>query len=107
MNVLELEGSRTRLLENSIATCLYMCILLLVCSLCLLLLVYLERVRRICKCVCLRLSHADVVGGLLGSCSMHLPVLVYLCNKLVIVVTIAFVYCFPVNVISSYRVTLF
>ena len=40
-------------------------------------------------------SHADVVGGLLGTSSPHLSVqlLVYLCIKLIIVVGIAFVYC--------------
>ena len=39
------------------------------------------------------LTSVDVVGGLLVTSSRHLSVLVYLCNKLVIVVAIAFVYC--------------
>ena len=38
-------------------------------------------------------SHADVVGGLLVTSAPHLSVLVYLCNKLVIVVAMVFVYC--------------
>ena len=46
-------------------------------------------------CVRLRLSHADVVGGLHVKSAWHLPV--YLCNNLDIVVTIASVYCFHVK----------
>ena len=40
-------------------------------------------------------SYDDIVGGLLVTSSSHLSVLllVYLCNKLVIVVAIAFLYC--------------
>ena len=51
-------------------------------------------------------SHADVVGGILVISSLHLSMLVYLCNKLVIVVAIAFVYYFHVNDIRSIRVTI-
>ena len=83
-----------------------MCILTLVWPLCLLLLVYLDRVRCICKCVRLRLSHANVVGGLLVISSLHLSVLVTLCKKHVIVVAIGFVYCFHMNDIRSFRVTI-
>ena len=36
-------------------------------------------------------SHAVVVGGLLVTSAPHLSV--YLCNKLVIVIAMAFVYC--------------
>ena len=60
---------------------------------CLLLLVYLDDVRCICFCVRLCLSHADVVDDLLVTSLRHISVLVYLCNKLVIVLDIAFVYC--------------
>ena len=67
------------------------------------------------------LSFMLVVIGLLGSCSMHLQMcsftlisswcccylLVYFCNKLSIVVALAFVYCFHVNDIRSFCVTIF
>ena len=54
----------------------------------------------------LRLSYADVVNGLLLISSLHLSVLVYLCNKLVLVVALAFVYFFHVNDISLFCVTI-
>ena len=42
----------------------------------------------------LRLSHATtIVGGFLVTNLRHSSVLVYLCNKLLIAVAIAFVYC--------------
>ena len=44
-NVLKVEDSWSRLLENSIAKKLCMCILILVCHACMLLLVYLEGLR--------------------------------------------------------------
>ena len=68
---------------------LYVCILALVCPSCLLLLAYLDHVRCIYKCVRLRSSYADVVGGLLVISSLHFSELVYFCYKLVIVVAIA------------------
>ena len=39
------------------------------------------------------LTPVDVIGSLLRKSSRHLPMLVYLCNKSVLVVTIAFDYC--------------
>ena len=39
------------------------------------------------------LTLVDVIGGLPVTSSRHLFVLVYLCNKFIIVVVIAVVYC--------------
>ena len=72
---------------------LYMCILKHGSPWYLLLLVDLEAVRRICYCIHLRLPHDDVVVGLLVTSSRNLSVLVYLCNKHVIVIATDFVYC--------------
>ena len=40
------------------------------------------------------LASVDVVGGLLITMSRHLTVLGYLCNKLIVIAAVAFVYCF-------------
>ena len=64
-----------------------MCILIHVFPSCLLLLV------QVFDVYVFTLTLVDVVGGLHVTISRHLFVLVYLCNKLIIVVAIAFVYC--------------
>ena len=72
---------------------IYMCILIHVFPSWLLLMVYLEMFDVFVSVYALHLSHADVAVGLLITSSRHLFVLVYLCNKLVIVVAIGIVYC--------------
>ena len=39
------------------------------------------------------LTLVDVIGGLPATISRHLYVLLYSCNKFVIVVALAFIYC--------------
>ena len=51
------------------------------------------------------LTLADVVGGLSVTISRHLSVLLYLCNMLIIVVAIVFVYLLMLNAFRLFRST--